>query len=186
MGDEKKEIIFVDDARQRLGILIRLRLPWLIIGLFGGVLASFLVSNFEKTLSKNISLAFFVPIIVYMSDAVGTQTETVYVRSLSRHKGRFLQYLFKEALTGLLLGIFFGLLMSLFAYLWLGSLTVAATVGLAMLGNLIIAPVIALVIPEILFKERADPALGAGPFGTIIQDIISLLIYFLIATTIIG
>lgn len=174
-----------DDTRERLTHLIKERLPWLILGLLGGFLATLLVSRFENILAKNISLAFFLPVIVYMSDAIGSQTETIYVRNLAKFKDTFLKYLFKEILVGIIYGVIFGLLIGLFAKIWLGSDQVALTVGLAMFINAAIAPVVALIVPEILFKERIDPALGGGPFTTAIQDMISLLIYLTVATAII-
>ncbi|HKZ34557.1 MAG TPA: magnesium transporter [Patescibacteria group bacterium] len=186
MKEKKIRLSFTDDAHQRILTLVRLRFPWLTLGLLGGILASVLVSQFKHLLTQNISLAFFVPIIVYMADAVGTQTETMYVRSLSSTPVHFLKYLFKEFVLGLILGGIFGVLVGFFAWLWIGSMVIAFTVGLAMLANVAIAPVVALIVPEILFEEHTDPALGAGPFATVIQDIVSLFVYFLVAAVIIG
>ena len=173
-----------DDEKDGLGLLLRLRVPWLIVGLIGGTAASFIVSRFETVLAENISLAFFLPIIVYMSDAVGTQTETIFVRDLARGKASFSGYLVKEFFLGLIIGAVFGVLIGLISYFWIGSQGVALTVGLAMAVNVALAPIIALLVPEILFKEHTDPALGGGPFTTIIQDIISILVYLLVATLI--
>lgn len=86
---------------------------------------------------------------------------------------------------GLFFGLFFGLLLGLFAKLWVKSDTVALTVGTAMFINGSIAPVVALIVPEIIYKEHKDPALGAGPFTTIVQNIISLSVYLAVATLII-
>ncbi len=174
-----------DDSKETLGSLLKERLPWLAVGLLGGILATIIVSYFKDTLSKNLPLAFFLPVIVYMSDAIGTQTETIYVRNLAKFKDNFFKYLFKEILVGLTFGIIFGLLITLFAKWWFNSDEIALSVGLAMFINATIAPVVSLIIPEILFKEHTDPALGSGPFTTVIQDIISLSIYLLIATVII-
>lgn len=182
--EKKPKEILADDATEGIGLLLRLRFPWLLLGLVGGALASFLVSRFESILSQNIALAFFVPMIVYMSDAVGTQTETIYVRNLAKKQIRLLSYLTKELAIGFLLGIVFGLLIGIFAYLWLNSVETAFTVALAMAVNVTIAPAVALLTASFLHKEHSDPALGAGPFSTVLQDIISLLIYFLIASLI--
>ncbi len=173
-----------DDEKDGVGLLIRLRIPWLALGLIGGVAASFIVSRFEEVLSQNISLAFFLPVIVYMSDAVGTQTETIFVRDLAGGKAKFSSYLVKEFILGAVLGVAFGVLIGLVAYLWIGSTDIALTVGLAMATNVALAPIIALIVPEVLFKEHSDPALGGGPFTTIIQDLISIVIYLLVASLI--
>ena len=97
----------------------------------------------------------------------------------------FFPYLLKETFLGLSLGAIFGLISGLFAMYWLASPAIGLTVGLAMFVNLSLAPALATIIPELLYKEHTDPALGAGPLATIIQDLISLLIYFLIASLII-
>lgn len=170
-----------DDAHERLSLLIKARLPWLVVGLIGGILATLLVSRFETLLSQNIALAFFLPVIVYLSDAIGTQTENIYVRDLAKFKDDFWKYFFKEVAMGIFFGTVFGLLLALFVKIWLGLDQVALTVGIAMFINSAIAPVMALIVPEIIFKEHKDPALGSGPFTTIVQELISLVVYFSVA-----
>ncbi|KKU64147.1 MAG: CBS domain containing protein [Candidatus Amesbacteria bacterium GW2011_GWA1_47_16] len=174
----------VDEVRERTERVVILRLPWLLLGLLGGMTATVMISRFETVLTNNIHLAFFVPIIVYMSDAVGTQTETMYVRSLAREKVDFFNYLKKELLSGIFLGLLMGGLIGGATWLWLRLPETAVTVGLAMMINVTLAPVVAMGVSELLRKSRVDPALGAGPFATVIQDFISLLIYFVVASVI--
>jgi magnesium transporter len=183
MSEEKSHL--EDDIKEPVGHLLEHRLPWLILGLLGGIVTSVIVSKYENILASDLRLAFFIPIIVYMSDAVGTQTETIYVRHLKKTAAGFGKYLFKETILGLCLGAIFGLAIGLFATYWLKSSAIGMTVGLAMLVNITIAPVLATIIPNLLYREHSDPALGAGPLATIIQDLISLLIYFFIATIIV-
>lgn len=175
----------VDDAKEKITSLILERLPWLVLGLIGGIVVTIIVSKFEEIISKNIALAFFLPVIVYMSDAIGTQTETIYVRKLAKFRDNFFQYFVKELLLGLTFGLIFGLLLAIFAKLWLNLDQVALSVGLAMFINGAIAPIVALAVPELIFKRHEDPALGAGPFTTLVQDLISLLVYLSVATLII-
>ncbi len=171
-----------DDAKEPIRLMVEHRLPWLAIGLGGGILATILASKFESLLTANIELAFFIPVIVYMADALGHQSETVFVRNLGKNsKIKFSTYLIKEFGLGVFLGAFFGILMGLFAYFWFNSFETAATVALSMFVTMSIAPLVALIIPEILWKEHADPAVGSGPFATVIQDLLSLSIYFIIA-----
>ncbi len=174
-----------DDLKEKILPIIEHRIPWLIIGLIGGIITTLISSRFEHLLTANISLVFFIPIIMYMADAVGTQTETIFIRSLSKEKVGLKDYFIKELLTGVALGVLFGFLLGIFAYLWLGSLTTALSVGLAMFANLTIAPIMALIVPLLLQKEKTDPALASGPFISVIQGLINLLVYFLIATLII-
>lgn len=175
----------VDDTKEKLTSLIEERLPWLVVGLTGGIVVTLLVSKFETIFVKNIALAFFLPVIIYMSDAIGTQTENIYVRNLGKFRDNFFQYFIKELMVGIAFGLIFSILLGFFAKLWLGNTSVALTVAIAMFINGIIAPIIALLIPELLFKEHKDPALGAGPFTTILQNLISLLVYLLVATLLI-
>ncbi|OGE83783.1 MAG: hypothetical protein A2846_00020 [Candidatus Doudnabacteria bacterium RIFCSPHIGHO2_01_FULL_49_9] len=174
-----------DDLKEPVGHLLEHRLPWLVLGLLGGIITSIIVSKYEQILAADVRLAFFIPIIVYMSGAVGSQTETIFVRHLKQTGKGFFRYLAKETGLGLGLGLIFGLATGLFAAYWLGSGPLGITVGLAMLVNLSLAPILSTVVPELLYKEHSDPALGAGPLATIIQDLISLLIYFLVADLII-
>lgn len=183
MSAQSQKISYSDDDKENVGLLIKDRIPWLLIGLLGGVGASFLISRFEEIISQNIALTFFLPLIVYMSSAVGTQTETIFVRDLTRGRAKFGVYLFKEIFVGIILGALFGAIIAAIAYFWIDS-EIALTVGLSMAVNISIAPIVALVVPELLFKEHTDPALGAGPFTTIVSDLISISIYLLVASII--
>lgn len=120
-----------------------------------------------------------------MSDAIGTQTENIYVRNLAKFRDNFFPYLLKELVVGICFGVIFGILLGLFANFWLGSDSVAISVAIAMFINGMLAPIVALIVPEVLFKEHEDPALGAGPFTTLSQNLISLSVYLLVATLII-
>jgi len=174
----------VDVVKARISMLVRLRIPWLILGLVGGMLATIIVGSFERTLQEELSLAFFIPIIVYMSNAVATQTETVFIRSLSLEAFDVKKYLAREVLAGVILGSILSLLLFAFAVVFLQALNVAIIVGLAMLASVSIAVFVAILIPWTLSKLKKDPAFGSGPFATIVQDILSITIYFAIATLI--
>lgn len=183
----KSRKYFIEDVTKgRIDHLIEHRIPWLMLGLLGGILSTVMISRYEEVLASDIRIAFFITIIVYISDAVGSQTETLYIRALA--KGQiinFKRYILRESIIGFGLGLLSGLIMSTFAYFWLGSFHIGLTIGLTMLVNLTIAPVLAIAIPSLLYRGHADPALGAGPIATILQDMISLVIYFLVASLII-
>jgi magnesium transporter len=148
--------------------------------------ATIMISRFESIIADNISLAFFLPVIVYMSDAVGTQTETIFVRDLADRRANFYKYLWREILVGLCIGMALGVLLYVVAGVWLGQSDVAAVVGWSMFINVAIAPVTALFVSQMLFKRRVDPALGAGPFSTVVQDMVSLIVYFVVASLVMG
>lgn len=174
----------VDIVKARALDLVRLRIPWLILGLIGGMLATVVVDSFEQALKKEIALAFFIPVIVYMSDAVGTQTETIFIRSLSLEELDIRKYILRESLVGLAMAFILSILIFIFTVVYLQSIEVAAIVGLAMLASIFAAVFIAILIPWMLSKFQKDPAFGSGPFATIIQDILSIIIYFTVATLI--
>lgn len=174
--------ILEDDDRDPISLLVKLRLPWLFVGLCGGILATLLSSRFESILESDIRLAFFIPFIVYMADALGAQTENVYVRNLADGKVNLGKYLVKETVLGISVGALFGLIIGTIAFIWLDSIQLALTVSISLLATMSVAPIVSLIIPSILQKERRDPAVGAAPITTVIQDILSLFIYFAVAT----
>ncbi len=184
MEEEKKKNINYqeqDILSQKINYLIFKRLIWLTLGFFGGLIATYFISRFEKIISQNVYFAFFIPIVVYLSDALGTQSETIYIREIKERKKINLNlYLLKEILIGFFIGLISGLTMSIFTFLWLKNFKLSLILFLTMLINMTIAPILSIFIPTIIYKKHFDPALGAGPVATIIQDFISILIYFLI------
>jgi magnesium transporter len=181
----KKEIQYADDDISSVRRLAEMRVPSLLIGLVLGVFLSFITSKFEGVIAKEVQVAFFIPFIVYMSDAVGTQTQNIYARDLRSGKASFKKYLMKESLLGLLLGTSFSSVAFAIIIAWFKSLQLALAVSLGMFGAIVSAPIIALIVTEILQLEHTDPAVGAGPIATVIQDAVSILIYGMIATLII-
>ena len=178
-GVKKNQIIGAKSSVQ-----IRSRLPWLIVGLLGGMLATVIVGFFEATLSQELALAFFIPIVVYMSDAIGTQTETLLIRALAIEKIRLKKYLFREIATGGIIGMVCGLLLGGSVYIFYKNIELAITIGASLFAAMTVAAVIGLITPVLLIKMKKDPAFGSGPLGTILSDIISLIIYFGVATAI--
>lgn len=174
--------ILEDDDKDPVSLLVKLRLPWLFVGLCGGILATLLSSRFERILESDIRLAFFIPFIVYMADALGAQTENVYVRNLADGKVDLGKYILKEMILGVSVGALFGIIIGIVAFVWLDSVKLALTVGISLLVTMSLAPMVSLIVPSILQKERRDPAVGAAPITTVIQDILSLFIYFAVAT----
>lgn len=157
------------------------RLPWLLLGLAGSLLAADLVGFFDRQLQANLLLAFFIPGIVYMADAVGTQTETLVVRGLSVGIG-IRRLLRLELLSGLGIGLALGAFATLLVLWRWGDPDVALVLGLAILAACSTATLVAMVLPWLLDRCGVDPAFGSGPLATVIQDLLSILIYFCIAT----
>jgi len=166
--------------------LIKMKLPWLIVGLFGGVLAAQLTSFFEAPLKSHFMLAAFIPLIVYMSAAVGSQTQTIFVRSLAVSNFSQKKYFIKEIKTGFFISLILSLIIFLVSWLISQDLLVSSIISISLFLTIMSAIVISFLISLFLFKTGKDPALGSGPFGTIVSDISSLLIYFVVAIVLLG
>ena len=159
------------------------RLPWLLIGLLGAMAAAVIVGAFEDQLEKKVLLAFFVPGVVYMADAVGTQTEAVLIRGLS--VGVTLRPIVaRELLTGVIIGLAIGGAFFPFALVAWDDAQVAAAVALALVASCSIATVVAMALPWMFQRLGTDPAFGSGPLATVIQDLLSITVYLAIATLI--
>jgi len=165
---------------ESIGQRFRHRLPWLLIGLAGAMVAADLVGSFEAQLERNVILAFFIPGIVYMADAVGTQTETLIVRGLSIGVG-VRQVVWRELLTGLLVGVTLAaVFLPVGLWRW-GQGDVALTVALSLLAACSTATLVAMALPWLLHRLGRDPAYGSGPLATVVQDLLSVLIYMVTA-----
>lgn len=179
------KIQYADDDVTPLKRLFRMRLPSLLIGLVLGLFLSLITSGFEKVLLENVRIAFFIPLVVYMAAAVGAQTQSIYVRDLAEGRASFHKYLIKETFLGIFLGLVmcsltFVAIMSIF-----NSMELASAVSLGMFLAVAVAPLIALLVTKLLQIEHTDPAVGAGPIATVIQDTVSVVVYGIAATLII-
>lgn len=177
---EQKHIL--EMLSDRIGHLIKIRFSWLFLGLVGGFLATLVVRAFETTLMEKVALAFFMPAVVYMASAVGAQTQTLFIRLMAIKKIGVAQYVGRELVVDGALGILLASAMYVFARISSGQLEIALTVALAMFLTILLAGLVAIAIPWLLIRFKRDPALGAGPFATVIQDILSLVVYFAVAS----
>jgi magnesium transporter len=155
----------------------------LLVGLVGAMASAVIVGAFEVQLDKKVLLAFFVPAVVYMADAVGTQTETLLIRGMSAEID-MRTVVKRELLTGVLIGILIGAAFFVFALIGWGDVDVAFAVALALAASCSIATTVATVLPRLLARLGTDPAFGSGPLATIIQDLLSIAVYLAIATPI--
>jgi len=171
-------------ARQDIVAAFRARLPWLTIGLIGGFLAGGVAGFFELALKQEITLAFFLPLVVYMADAVGTQTETVLVRALAYGRVPVAAQLLREGIVGSMIGGVIGVLAGLGLWISDGRPGVALVVALTLAVTAVVATLVASLLPLGLSRLGADPALASGPVATVLQDILSVAIYLSIATMI--
>lgn len=161
------------------------RLPWLIMGLFGGILAALVINQFESSLEKIIALSFFFPVIMAMGGNTGTQAATVVVRGLATGDIDLMNVgkrLWREMRVALINGLICGALLGLIVGLWLSDYGLGSIVALALILIVIISGFIGSAVPLALKKLSIDPALATGPFVTTSNDILSLLIYLGLVT----
>ena len=157
----------------------RHRLPWLLVGLAGGALATAAMAGFEATIERVIAVAFFVPALVYLADAIGTQSEAVAVRGLSLTRAGIAHLLAGELRTGMLIGAALGVIAFLPIMLVFGArLAAAVATSIFVAGS--IAAAIGIGLPWLLARRGLDPAYGSGPVATVIQDILTILVYFMV------
>jgi magnesium transporter len=134
------------------------------------------VGGFETQLREKVIFAFFLPGIVYLADAVGTQTETVVVRGLSL--GVSMSQMFvRELVAGLVIGVVLALVAGPLVWWRWGDSTVALPVGISVLAACSTATVVAMSLPWLFDSFGLDPAFGSGPLATVVQDLLSIWIY---------
>ena len=163
--------------------LTRARLPWLIVGLVGGIGAAFVMGGFDEILLQHKILFYFTPLIAAMAGNVGVQSSAIIVQGLANDeiKGSINNRLFKETLLSILNGVILAGLLFLFIYFWKGEIDIALALSIALVAVVIVAGIIGTFIPLFLNKRGIDPAIATGPFITTSNDIFGILIYFMVA-----
>ena len=169
-------------AKAKVGYEIKRRVPWMFLGLLAGGVMVVIGQHFEAALAKKIELVFFIPMIVYMSDSIGTETLTLFVRELALRKLSLKRLFWRESIVGLCLGLIAGVSMGLFSYLWFKDVNLAVAVALTMVVNGLVAVLVGVVTPIIFSKLKKDPALGTDELTTAVSDNISMLIYLVVAS----
>lgn len=161
----------------------RARLPWLLIGMLGGILGAQVISGFEASITSVPALAFFIPMITAMGGNVGVQSSAIVVQSLAKgndiYFGNIFKKIAKEALVALVNGVFLSLLIYSIGVIF-ESTTLALVVSISLFTVIIFAAIFGTLIPLILDKYKIDPALATGPFVTTLNDVFGLFIYFTI------
>ncbi len=176
------------EADDSIWELTRARLPWLILGLMGGLGAAAIMGGFEEMISRHAVLFFFTPLIAAMAGNVGVQSSAIIVQGLANNdlKGSVSNRLIKEMLLALLNGFILAILLMLFTWIWKGAFATALAISLSLVVVIVVAGLIGTFIPLFLHKRNIDPAIATGPFITTSNDIFGILIYFWIAKMILG
>lgn len=167
------------ESRDSVWTLTRARLPWLLIGMAGGILGATVIGAFD--IEKNIEMALFIPLIAAMGGNVGVQSAAIVVQGLANQSLRnesIGKKLGKELGVGLVNGVICGAILLMASYLLHFGLALSITVSISLLSVVVFAALFGTFVPLVLDKYKIDPALATGPFITTANDIIGLIIYF--------
>lgn len=167
----------IDDPPMRRA---RHRLPWLIAGLAGSAAATAAMAGFEEMIQAHVAVAFFVPAIVYLADAIGTQSEAIAVRGLSLTHSGIGHLIGGELRTGAVIGAVLGVLAFAIVTLVFRDVRLAGAVGTSLFAAGTMASGIGIAFPWFLARRGVDPAYGSGPMATVLQDTLSILVYLLV------
>lgn len=180
-GSDSMEIVYADNIFK----IARIRLPWLIITLLGGIATGYFMWLFKVTLEQALPLVTFVPVITGMGGNVGTQSSLIIVRGLATGRvtmETIAKVIWREARIGILMGLTCGVLVGLIALAWHQQVMVGVVVAVAMSCSMTVAASMGAIAPTFFQKMEIDPAIASGPFVTTSNDIIGILIYMVTAT----
>ena len=169
--------------------LSRARLPWLIIGLLGGIVVSGVISRFEEDIQINPEMAFFIPLIAAMAGNVGIQSSAIIVQGIASNSlglESTIRKLGKEVIVALINGLILAGILFLYNFFINHNLALTFTVSSSLLVVIMFAALFGTMIPLFLNRLKIDPALATGPFITTMNDIMGLFIYFLMGRILYG
>ncbi len=178
------------EANDNIFQLTRARLPWLFLGLIGGLGSVFILKDFEEIMIKPElrSLFFYTPLIAAMAGNVGVQSSAIIVQGIANQviKGSLINRLFKEIGLGLINGLILSIVLIIFGEIINQEMLLSLTVAGSMMSVIIISALVGTFIPIILDKQGIDPAIATGPFITTANDIFGIFLFFCIAKLILG
>ena len=170
--------------------LSKARLPWLILGLFGGLGSVFILESFEEIMASESlrALFFYTPLIAAMAGNVGVQSSAIVVQGLANDliKGSVFRRLFKEVSLTILNGIILSLFIFIYGLVFNQPIEMSLTISASMICVIVVAALIGTAVPIILNKLDIDPAIATGPFITTGNDVIGILLFFYLAKIILG
>ncbi len=164
---------------------IRYRLPWLLLGLVGGLVSATVISLFENELDKVTALVFFLPLVAAMGGNAGIQTSSVMVRGLATGEISYFGMgtrLLREAGIALLTGLACAIVIFILSWFWKNDLSLSIVISSSLLLVMLLSAITGAVVPLIMKKYGLDPALATGPFITMTNDILGLFVYLALAS----
>lgn len=169
-----------ESIADRVWDITKSRFPWLAVNLLTAILASMVIEIFEGVIQGYVALAVLMPIVASMGGNAGTQSLTVAVRALATRDltaSNMWRVVLRETLVGLMNGCAFAVLVGLIGYFWFSDIMLGVVLGIAMIGNLLVAALAGILVPITLDKFGADPALAAGTFVTTVTDVVGFFLF---------
>lgn len=173
------------ESHDKVWVISRARLPWLLIALVGGIVASRIIGVFEGVIDVHPEMAFFMPLIAAMGGNVGIQSSAIVVQGLANSTidyKRIFPRLAKEFVVALINGLLCSAVVLVYNLIISDSLSLSFTVGLSLLSVILFAAIFGTFIPLLLHRNKIDPAIATGPFITTTNDILGIVIYFTIGS----
>ncbi len=171
------------DSNDTIWKLSRARIPWLLIGMCGGIVGSRIISGYEGDIQIRPEMAFFIPLIGAMGGNVGVQSSAIIVQGLANNSlitDKIAPKLFKELGVGLINGLVCSSLILGYNILIKAPLNLAATVSIALMTVILFASFLGTFVPLTMNRYKINPALATGPFVTTLNDIVGISIYFIV------
>ena len=174
-----------DTIGASIPVAIRSRTPWLLVSWIGGVLGAMALGGFASELERVVALAFFMPVVFGMGGNIGSQSSTITVRGIAvgdlAHR-KIMQRLQKEMYVGALLGVLFGVLLCGASYLLFSDFSLSVVVGVSIACTMFCATTLGCMLPVFFDHLGIDPAVASGPLVTTVTDLLSIIIYFSVAS----
>lgn len=163
----------------------KVRITWLSIGLAGSFLIAGVIDQFENVLREHLILASFIPLVVYISDATGTQMESIIIRAISKEKHFVLRDFFtRQLIITLAVGLTLSTIAGFGVLILFDGFDIALTISIGLLGGIISSLFSGILVPYYFWRFHQDPAEASGPIATVLQDFVSVFVFFVVATII--
>jgi len=182
-GAQEEELFYTNQILKTA----KLRLPWLLVVVFGGLVSAFIVSVFDFTIRQFLPIVFFLPLVVTISGMISSQSAIITARGLSTGKiteyfKDFLQFLFREVKVALIIAFVVATIVGVVSSIWISTHIIGVVIGTALFFNIIVAAFVGGLLPYISLKIHKDPTVATGPITLTLNDILGILIYLGTAT----
>lgn len=171
------------ESKDSVWVITRARLPWLLVGMLGGIFGALVIGGFEGQLDRFPELAFFIPLIAAMGGNIGVQSSSLIVQGLANNSLKFdstFKKIMKELSVALINGAVLSSLIFIYNFAFGANYSLCFTVSIALFAVIILAGILGSLVPLLLHRYKIDPALATGPFITTLNDILGLMLYFVI------